>query len=209
MIVMSNHYWNEYIKYFVNDGLLIDTLKYHQRTCRKKFEAEKNEEIIKLCKANEIRCSDIKYGETVANDAHIDRILASVRKFYRNLEIKVSFPVFVFFNDKYVKSPGVYSYDFEKKIFLLIGNMEEGIYEAIDKAEMREGVIAFFLDITKAMAIYGNRGYIKGIEEIGYLCNGLMAEFQELDVGKTLEQEFTHRVGINLRKALLIDLIII
>ena len=70
-------------------------------------------------------------------------------------------------------------------------------------------IIPFYLNVVQALAVFGNKGYIRGIEEIGYIYGAFKEKIPEINKIIFPEQEFTHEIGINLRKALLIDAIIL
>lgn len=209
---MSNHYWNEYMNYYVDDYLLKDTLKYHQKTCKKIYNSEVSEDLLmELCKADKVKTSDVRISELHIDDEYINKIIFELKKIYKILKFKVSFPLFVFLSQKYIQYPGVYSYDFEENVFLKIGELKNSLYDMMSQndVENHEVLIPFFLNIVQSLVLYQEKGYIRGIEEIGFLCETLKIHFKEIEKINLPEQQFTHEVGVNLRKSLLIDIIAI
>lgn len=69
--------------------------------------------------------------------------------------------------------------------------------------------ICFFLNLIQALALYGRKGYIRGLEEIGYLSLGLVNKYENMNRISVPEQEFTHLIGVNPRHILLIETLII
>lgn len=208
---MSNHYWNEYMNYCVDERLLADSLKYHQMTEKKYVGMQKvSDEYIKLCEAKIVKVSDVKIKSYDIENIYVKQILAVFQESYKMLELKVSFPVFVFLNTRYMPQAGVYSYDFIENKLLLIGEIKESIYEIMKETENDyEVVIPLFLNIVQALFLYENKGYIKGIEEIGYILGHFI---EKMRIGNKIEipnQKFAHEIGINIRKSLLIDVMAI
>lgn len=209
---MSNHYWNEYMNYYIQEDLFVNTLKYHQRTCRKEsFITNISPFVLEISGATEVKASDVKLDKINVENDYINSMAGWLKDEYRKMEIKVTFPIFVFLNKKYVSIPGIYSYNFSNNEFLLIGELKDSICNMVRAniyEKEKDMIISFFINIVQALVLYEAKGYIKGIEEIGYLCGGLKNNFLEVDSIALPEQKFTHEVGINLKKGLLIDSII-
>ncbi len=124
---------------------------------------------------------------------------------------KVSFPIMVLFEQNGYAKAGVYSLDLDNDNVLLLKNLDEDQNFKWSEISIDGNVlISFLVDIEQAIALYGNKGYIKGIEEIGYLVKSMKCIFKREEYSLTLpEQEFTHHIGVNLKKCLLIDAIIV
>lgn len=206
---MSNHYWNEYMNYHVDENMLVDSLKYHQMTEKKYVGMQKlSDSYIKLCEASTVKVSDVKIQSFDIENIYVQQILSALQESYGKLEIKVSFPVFIFLNTKYMPQAGVYSYDFIKNKLLLIGEVKESIYNIMQEVgESYEVVIPIFLNLIQALFLYKSKGYIRGIEEIGYISGCFMERMKVRNRMEVPNQEFAHEIGINIRKSLLIDVI--
>ena len=101
---------------------------------------------------------------------------------------------------------GIYSIDFEQDALLrykLITSCESEVLRMVERENNL--IFSFFLNIEQALALYGERGYISGIEEIGYVVNLLKQRFAGLNMLFLPEQEVTHDVGLNIKKCLLIE----
>lgn len=210
MIVMSNHYWNEFIKYYIDDRILLSTLKYHQQTIDK-FNTtdciDKN--LIELCRADTVNVSDVKLDTFTIKTGAIKEFFLFLKRLYSSIDAKVSIPVVVFMNDRNVEKPGVYSYDFSADKLHMIENLEGRVKELINPNQEYNMTICFFLNLIQALALYGRKGYIRGLEEIGYLSLGLVNKYENMNRISVPEQEFTHLIGVNPRHILLIETLII
>lgn len=206
---MSEYYWNEYIKYYIDEELLKDTLKYHQRSVSKWVSNEKIEKSrISLIRADELKVADVKI-DIICNELlgkTTQGILSKLKNLYGSLNEKVSFPIMVLFGQSGEGESGVYSLDLSNNKILLLKKMDEEQKLKWKKVSMLGNVlICFLVDIEQAIALYGKKGYIKGIEEVGYLVNTMKHIFKNDYLLTLPEQEFTHYIGINLKKCLLID----
>ena len=203
---MSNHYWNEFIKYYIDDRILLSTLKYHQQTIDK-FNTtdciDKN--LIELCRADTVNVSDVKLDTFTIKTGAIKEFFLFLKRLYSSIDAKVSFPVVVFMNDRNVEKPGVYSYDFSADKLHMIENLEGRVKELINPNQEYNMTICFFLNLIQALALYGRKGYIRGLEEIGYLSLGLVNKYENMNRISVPEQEFTHLIGVNTRHILLIE----
>lgn len=210
MIVMNDYYWNEYIKYYVDEKILKDTLKYHQKTVSKwLMQSGPSEEEIDMMNARDILSSDV-YMET-ADMNHLDQvlqdILEEIKEKYDVLDRKVSFPILTMLGKDHNGMAGVYSLDYENGRMLKIEN--KPVLDEINAGKSK-CIISFFLNIEQALALYGEKGYINGIKEIGYICESVKNDWKnEILECYIPEQEFSHKIGINVRKCLLIDNIVI
>lgn len=211
---MSDYYWNEFIKLYVDEEMLKDTLKYHQRTINKWVKSS----IIDVSKVGLLQADILKTSEIKITEQKIDQtstcikcIFNDIKKIYEGLDIKVSIPVFIVLNNELNCNEGVYSLDIQNNKILLIKMLKDcKMQELSILGEEYSMIISFFLNIEQAIALYGANGYIKGIEEIGYLIKTLSNDFRQCENSFSLpEQEFTHDVGINLRKCLLIDMVLL
>ena len=208
MIVMNDYYWNEYIKYYVDKKMLKDTLKYHQKTVSKWLMQSEPSEEVDMMNAREMLSSDV-YMETVdmENLDHVlQDVLGEVKEKYDALDKKVSFSILTMLG-KDSSMEGVYSLDYENRQILKIENKP-----AMAEINAGEGryILSFFLNIEQALALYGEKGYIKGIKEIGYICESVKNDWKnEILEYYIPEQEFSHKIGINVRKCLLIDNIVL
>lgn len=210
VIVMSEYYWNEYVKYFIDEELYRDTLKYHQKTLYKEkvvlpMISQKKE----LLQTYKVKTSDIKYLEKPVSslDTNIKRVFFSLKERYTNLDAIVSIPVIVITNKNMGIDAGAYSTEFtDGKLIPVKVFSEIELIEIIKIFSEKDLIIAFFINIEQAIALYGKKGYCKGIEEIGYLSYSIKKEFNvATDYVMIPEQKFTHDVGVNLRKCLFID----
>lgn len=207
---MNDYYWNEYIKLFVNDDLLKHTLKYHQRTLIK-YPQKRNptDMMINLCQANAIKKADIIIDLILFKEitGEILKLYEELKKLYLSRTYNVSFPIIINLQNSNGLKKGIYSIDFEQEALLrykLIESCQSEILQIIGKKN--DIVISFFLNIEQALALYGERGYINGIEEIGYIVNALKLYFMsKLNALFLPEQQATHDMGLNVRKCLLIE----
>ena len=103
------------------------------------------------------------------------------KRLYSSIDAKVSFPVVVFMNDRNVEKPGVYSYDFSADKLHMIENLEGRVKELINPNQEYNMTICFFLNLIQALALYGRKGYIRGLEEIGYLSLGLVNKYENMN----------------------------
>ena len=206
MIVMSNHYWNEFIKYYIDNRILLSTLKYHQQTVDK-FNTSNciDKKFIELCRADTVKVSDVKLDTFTIKAGAIKEFFLYLKRLYSSIDAKVSFPVVVFMNDRNVEKPGVYSYDFSADKLHMIENLEGRVKELINPNQEYNMTICFFLNLIQALALYGRKGYIRGLEEIGYLSLGLVNKYENMNRISVPEQEFTHLIGVNTRHILLIE----
>lgn len=211
---MSDYYWNEFIKLYIDEEMLKDTLKYHQRTINKWV---KNI-IVDVSRVGLLQADILKTSEIKINEQKIDQtstyircIFNDIKKMYDSLDIKVSIPIFVVLNNELNCTEGVYSLDIQNNKILLIKMLKDcKMQELTFLGKKYSMIISFFLNIEQAIALYGANGYIKGIEEIGYLIKTLSKDFKQCENYLSLpEQEFTHDVGINLRKCLLVDMVLV
>ena len=70
---MSNHYWNEFIKYYIDDRILLSTLKYHQQTIDKFNTSDCiDKNLIELCRADTVNVSDVKLDTFTIKTAAIN-----------------------------------------------------------------------------------------------------------------------------------------
>ncbi len=74
---------------------------------------------------------------------------------------------------------------------------------------IREGVswsLSYFLSIEESIAAYGGIGYLKGIFQIGQISKDVEGGMENKLLHNIFinSQKFTHEIGINLRKQLLI-----
>ena len=147
---MSNYYWNEYMKHYVDNDLLLNTLKYHQRTVNRiAIQGKIDDDLLELCEANKIKVADIKLSVHEVKNSHVDKILKILNENYGRLEVKVSFPLIIFLNCKYGYKSGIYSYDFIKKKLLLIGDIKESIYNMLKEIEQSyDIIIPFYLNVV-------------------------------------------------------------
>lgn len=206
---MSNHYWNEFIKYYIDDRMLLNTLKYHQKAVDKFcYPPQIDQTLIELCRADTVRVADVKLDTFTTSNKNIQKLFLYLNKLYSSVETKVSFPVIIFMNNKSIEKPGVYSYDFSTQKFHMIGTLTERILELVNVNSQCDVIVCFFLNIVQALALYGKKGYIKGIEEIGYISLNLITKYQDINRFYVPEQEFTHLIGVNPRHILLIETLI-
>lgn len=207
---MSEYYWNEYIKYFLDEELYKATLKYHQKTIYKDnshlpmMSEKKN-----LLQAGIVKASDIKHMEKYVHtlDTSIKDIYFSLKEGYADLDIKVSIPIIIVASEKIGVDVGAYTTDFLDDTLVPIKLFSNGELKNVTKSfQEQELIVAFFLNIEQALALYGKKGYCRGIEEIGYISYMLKKKYNVFSDYYTIpEQGFTHDIGVNLRKCLLID----
>lgn len=206
---MSDYYWNEYIKFFINDDLLKETLKYHQRTLTK-YPKERfpSDMMIKLCQADTVKKSDIIIDLISVKKIQgiILEIYKEIKSIYLARACNVTLPIVINFSNDGDMEQGIYSIDFEQDALLrykLITSCESEVLRMVERENNL--IFSFFLNIEQALALYGERGYISGIEEIGYVVNLLKQRFAGLNMLFLPEQEVTHDVGLNIKKCLLIE----
>ena len=207
---MSEYYWNEYIKYFIDEELYRDTLKYHQRTLYKDsgyltMLSEKKS----LLQAGRVKSSDIKYMEksVYALNARIRDMFFSLKEKYLDLDMMVSMPIIVIGNKKVGVDVGGYSLNFIDDTIVQIRSFSNSeLKDILKNFQNQDLIVAFFLNIEQAIALYGKKGYCRGIEEIGYISYAMKKKHNAFSECIAIpEQKFTHDVGVNLRKCLLID----
>ncbi len=210
MIAMNDYYWNEYIKLFVNDNLLKETLKYHQRTLTK-YSKKRNpsDMMVKLCQANEVKKADIIIDLIPLKEitGGLLEVYEEMKKIYLSRTYNVTFPIIINFKNNGGIKKGIYSIDFEQGSLLQYKLIESYENETLLMgSEKNKVIISFFINIEQALALYGERGYINGIEEIGYIVNMLKQSFKtKFNILFLPEQEATHAMGLNVRKCLLIE----
>ena len=208
---MNDYYWNEYIKLFVDDNLLKETLKYHQRTLIKyPKKRSPSDMMINLCQANVIKKADVIIDTISLKEkaGELLEIYKEMGKIYLSRVYNVTFPIVIKIKNGDGIKKGIYSIDFEQGTLLqykIIESYEDEISQIIGREN--DVVFSFFINIEQALALYGERGYISGIEEIGYMVNVLKQRFNtKLNTLFLPEQEATHHMGLNVRKCLLIDM---
>lgn len=207
---MNDYYWNEYIKLFVDDNLLKETLKYHQRTLIKYSKKRSpSDMMINLCQANMIKKADVIIDLISIKEiaGELLEIYKEMEKIYLSRAYNVTFPIIAKLKNNGGIKRGIYSIDFEHETLLqykLIEACENEISQMVDREN--DIIFLFFINIEQALALYGERGYISGIEEIGYMVNVLKQRFKtKLNILFLPEQEATHHMGLNVRKCLLIE----
>lgn len=209
---MSDYYWNEYIKYYIDMEFYRDTMKFHQRTICKEYRTFlgiKNKKEMLLAKktlAADVQLDEVMLGNV--DDTTKDAICI-LKERYDDLEVKVSIPILINIDSKKQWNQGVYSIDFEKGV---LGKIK--VFTKEERSNLlallgQEGIfVAFFLNIEQSLALFGRKGYCMGIQEIGYISYSLKRYIGELVSDSLIsEQRFTYCVGMNIKKCLFIDIV--
>jgi len=117
--------------------------------------------------------------------------------FYSLLTI-TTLPIITIWGGEY---RGCYSLDFEGNCLLKYAEYPP----SVDSVDM---CLSLFLDIESSVLVYGRRAYMEGILQVGMLAQQVLehCEKNQMTVVDTFvhPQPFTHSLGINLRKQLLI-----
>ncbi|MCL1934881.1 MAG: hypothetical protein FWF57_00650 [Defluviitaleaceae bacterium] len=194
---------NSYI--FENEKTKI--LKFHQNSLytlkpteyiNKKLWVEENKSKLPI---NDIFINRFKLSEV---DGIYKDIFNRIKKIFFNMDIVVTLPIFTVYKNNTSNLPmGCYSFDIENDYFVFYKELEQNfLLEDINMS------ISLFLDLEKSLIIFDRKAYQEGLLQIGMLYSQIQDFFiQNNIVVKDYfvnEQSFTHDIGINLRKQVLV-----
>ena len=209
---MSDYYWNEYKNVLLDEAYLIDTLKYQQRVVNKQVEENNLDELSDVLGLYNVKYSDIRLAAYPFDElpVFVKTLASDLQKNYASFIYKVSMPILAITKKIGNVNPGCYSFDFKNNFLILYETDVTKIREIVnDKL-----VLAFFLNIEDAICLYRKKAYTNGIKEIGYVSKSsqlAISKEKNIIINEMLvpEQQLTNGLGINLRKCLLMETLIL
>lgn len=210
---MSKHYWDEYLRYFIDDKKLNQVLKFHQSNINLLestgyFDEDINKEKWIDSKKDRVIFSDIllKKYELSSLTEELKKLFQMLEKSFASTDIITTLPILVIYNDRIGIDKGCYTFNFKDKYLIKYCDFENNELLQCMKQNNIKASISYFLSIEESICIYGGIGYLKGIFQIGQISKMLeiylnYAETKNIFINN---QSFTHDLGINLRKQILI-----
>lgn len=210
---MSRHYWDEYIKFFIDNNKLRNVLKFHQSNINLlELDGDVNAELNKKewinIRKNRMIFSDIslkKYNHSEL-EKDLQELFLIFDSFTKNADFITTFPVLVIYKERSDIESGCYTFNLVDKCLIKYCEIE---CSELLNIMIREGVswsLSYFLSIEESIAAYGGIGYLKGIFQIGQISKDVEGGMENKLLHNIFinSQKFTHEIGINLRKQLLI-----
>lgn len=206
---MNDYYWNENIKLRLHEEDLIYILKLNQKivsitekqqlitkedidtyNAQRPFVSEVYDSVIEPSLLGSKNCDVINY--LICN--------------YNNINPVLTFPIFISVGDCRIKD-GCYSLDTtRRKLYLYKTTLSNNI-KMLGSDLKHFKIIANFLNLELAIALYGIGGYGMGMKEAGYIMGCLKEKYNYMTDIFPPSQIFTVAAGLNLRKALLSECI--
>lgn len=213
---MNRHYWDEYINAFINSNELNKVLKFHQST----LPIIDPQEIIKNDKFKQewinTKEKRVVFSDTMIKRYNIYDLKEDLIKTFFNLKeafktdyINTTLPILVVYNEDLGVDLGCYTFNFEDNFLIKYNELKNsnGIFNEIIDSGIKFS-LSYFLSIEDSVYMYGVSGYKKGILQIGEISQKMKIYLNEqnfiINCCFVSEQMFTHNIGINLRKQLLI-----
>lgn len=210
MIVMSKHYWDEYLNFNLDINELNRILKFHQSNiCLFDIEQdilnnELKQEWIRTTISNVI-FSDItlkKYNFSELK-LHIKNIVEAITDIYNDIEKVLCMPILSIYNNNYDIEMGHYTFNLKDRILIKYKDIEK---EEISNIEPKDIILSFFINIERAVLLYKGIGYFESILQVGFISQSVFHLLKKNGVSVSEifipKQTFTHLVGLNLRKQL-------
>ena len=214
--VMNKHYWDEYKNAFTNSNELNKVLKFHQLT----LPIIDPEKIIKNdgfkqewinTKEKRVVFSDTMIKRYYIYDLkeHLMKIFFNLKEIFKTSYMNTTLPVLVVYNESLGVDLGCYTFNFEDNFLIKYNELQNsnGVFNKIIDGGVSFS-LSYFLSIEDSVYMYGVSGYKKGILQIGEISEKMKIYLNEqnfkINCYFVSEQMFTHNIGINLRKQLLI-----
>lgn len=208
---MNDYYWNEYKSMLLDEGFLIDTLKYQQKTIEKSRREDTLNKWGSILELSDVKFSDTRMKTYCISELSLlfQTLFFEIKKSYQSFLYKVSMPILTLMTSSNGLEPGVYSFDFKNDRLVMCKSDINQLEKLLDNKIL----LSYFLNIEDAFCLYKKKGYINGIKEIGYVSKKNKINLDLMKNVKIIqevlpEQALTNRMGINLRKCLLIEYII-
>jgi len=202
---MSKYYWNEYVKYYIDDTELTEVLKLTSVfsaplvTRNQTYDVKKCTHLATSFPA----CSDvgIKFYLFKELRGKVRELVFALKDIYKEMDVITGFPLIVLKKEEHVLGKGIYSINFQNSQLIMIS---EDVPEEMCKEN--DVLLAFFLNIDLCVAWDGIRGFLRGIEETGGVIGILRTKIliNEIEINMP-RRALARDLGVNIRKCLLMD----
>ena len=122
---MSKHYWDEYLRYFIDDKKLNQVLKFHQSNINLLestgyFDEDINKEKWIDSKKDRVIFSDIllKKYELSSLTEELKKLFQMLEKSFASTDIITTLPILVIYNDRIGIDKGCYTFNFKDKYLI-------------------------------------------------------------------------------------------
>ncbi len=204
---MNNYYWDEYIKYYVNEDLKKKIIKFYLSSDESIFDKDNSmpAELFEQWKkqSEKVNCPDTKISSlSFANLGNeLFGIINVLHDYIKNLNEIAFLPIISIKSEEDL----IYNYGID------FSNSEAILYNIYKSDFMKTNnlkyVVSYFQNIDESILLYGTEAYIKTALQIGYIKGSLESWLSKRFIIKNImepRQRWTHGLGINPYRELLI-----
>lgn len=207
-IVMNNYYWDEYIRYYVNEDLKKKIIKFYLSSDESIF--EKNDFIpAVLLEQWKKRIKEVNYPDTKISEVSFDKLNNELQNIINCLHDCIKYLneiVFLPILSVRGEENAIYNYGInfaDSKIVLYNVYLNDFM-----KKNNLSFIISYFQNIDESILLFGSEAYLKTILQVGFikgsLENWLSKSFNINEITEP-RQRWTHGLGINPYRELLIS----
>lgn len=215
VIVMNKTYWNDYVLNEIDEEIILETMKYNQMISYKlnDYIFELDNEKIYLLECDEVKKPTVNIEKIGIEefDNIVQGIYSNIKEAYGSQKYIISLPV-IYIRDKEMSDLFIPS--FKNNSIIKYNNKKNKMYihELMKKFRCKIGIF-LLIDIDKSVALFKEKGYIKAIEQSGWIYFYLLQYLNKNKIFninlKLNEQLAINNLGLNLTKIILINNIFI
>nr|WP_288825083.1 hypothetical protein [uncultured Clostridium sp.] len=203
----DNYYWDEYIKFYVDEHIKKNILKFYLSTNNNLFKNDKYiPDFLLDSWKSKLRYNiypDINISSFHFNtlDSELKTVVDLIVESIKAAELITFLPILsINSDDNTILNFGINIKDKE----LILYSKYSSNYMTTNKIQY---VISYFLNLEESILMYGAEAYTKTILEIGYIKQSLeikLSNYYLLNEESKPRQEWTHDLAINPNRELLI-----
>lgn len=209
---MTKHYWDEYLNVLLDHNEINRILKFHQSNVPVIDQNQLIKSDINKLDWIELNKDIVISSDIVLKKYSIAELCSSLKSIYKLMKkqfeeakIPLILPVFTVLPKFQGVESGCYTFNFQEESLIKYKELPNSESISLLKNKNIDICLSFFLNLERSTFLYEGLGYLKGILQIGEFSGTLITKLNLESKDIFIQpQTFTHDLGINLRKQILI-----